>query len=314
MKPAVSVIVPAYNAAVTIAETLESVLSQSFADIEVIVVDDGSTDKTKEIVARHQGRDCRLRYVRQPNAGVSQARNTGLEQAAAERVTCMDADDLWHREKLTKQLAAMGPSEDAVVLTGIRRFETVDGQKVFGSITLPPRSRGDRYDEATVLQLNSFQMVLINTALMPRRLAVKIGGWRRGMWTAEDWDFWIRAARQCKFRIIEEPLVFYRKHRRSATAQQDLLAVLNQQEQIIRDQLAAAHISKALARDAIIARRLEICSFFLYQRDLRRAAQVLARSLAFSRAWGRRAVWERAAEVLRLAFSTLLSGSHQGPG
>lgn len=96
----VSVVIPAHNAAATIAETLQSLQSQSFTGWEAIVVDDGSRDTTSEIVSRFAQEDSRIRIVSQPNQGVSAARNTGIEHAGADWLLFLDADDwILHKSK-----------------------------------------------------------------------------------------------------------------------------------------------------------------------------------------------------------------------
>jgi hypothetical protein len=102
--PLVSVIVPAYNAASTVQETLRSVLAQTHAHIEVIVVDDGSTDDTAATVTQIAGHDARVRLERQPRCGVAAARNRAIGLALGEFIAPMDADDLWHPAKLQRQL------------------------------------------------------------------------------------------------------------------------------------------------------------------------------------------------------------------
>ena len=97
--PAVSVIIPAYNQSIYINESVRSVLGQSYQDFELIVVDDGSTDETPQILAKIQ--DPRIRIVRQSNSGLSAARNTGLRESSAPLVTFLDSDDFFLPEKLS---------------------------------------------------------------------------------------------------------------------------------------------------------------------------------------------------------------------
>ena len=160
----------------------------------------------------------------------------------------------------------------------------------------------ERYDVLDILLLSSFQMVVINTALIEKRLVERLGGWKKGMWTAEDWEFWIRASRKAKFKIIEEPLSFYRKHSGSVTRSQDLLKVLDEHEKIIREQLKQDFISEKEAQKARIERQVEICGLFIYQSELTKASHVLGRSLGLIQGWKNRAVWTRGAEIFRLAF------------
>src|SRR5690349_1993835 len=100
MNSIVSVIVPAYNASRTLGETIESVLAQSFSNLELIIVDDGSTDRTQDVVSEYEHRDERIIYVWQINSGVSVARNKGIEIAKGKYISIIDADDLWDEYKL----------------------------------------------------------------------------------------------------------------------------------------------------------------------------------------------------------------------
>ncbi|MGH1444725.1 MAG: glycosyltransferase family 2 protein [Cognatishimia sp.] len=102
--PLASLVVPAFNVETTVAETLRSLLAQSFRDFEVLVIDDGSTDRTQAVVAPFL-EDCRVRYVKQANRGLAGARNRGIEEARAPYVGFCDADDLWAPDKLSRHIA-----------------------------------------------------------------------------------------------------------------------------------------------------------------------------------------------------------------
>ena len=103
----VSVLIPAFNAQATLLQTLQSVERQSFGDLEVIVVDDGSRDDTARIAADFAARDTRFRLVRQANAGAAAARNAALALARGEWIAPLDADDLWHPDKLARQVQCL---------------------------------------------------------------------------------------------------------------------------------------------------------------------------------------------------------------
>jgi glycosyltransferase involved in cell wall biosynthesis len=124
--PLVSVIVPAYNAASTVQETLRSVLAQTVAQIEVIVVDDGSTDDTATAVDDIAVHDPRVRLERQPQCGVATARNRAIQCASGEFIAPMDADDLWHPTKLERQLERFqgGESDLGLVYSWFRYMDT----------------------------------------------------------------------------------------------------------------------------------------------------------------------------------------------
>ena len=105
--PLVSVIVPAWNAGATLRQTLQSVQQQTHRNLEILVIDDGSTDDTSEIANEYCANDSRARLIRKTNGGVASARNMGIHEASADWVAPIDADDLWHPTKIEKQLAAV---------------------------------------------------------------------------------------------------------------------------------------------------------------------------------------------------------------
>lgn len=111
--PLVSVVIPAHNAAATLHEALHSARGQSYDRLEIIVVDDGSTDGTAAIVAAHGREDPRVRLISQEQQGVASARNRGVAEARADLVATLDADDLWHREKIQAQVRALMDAGDA---------------------------------------------------------------------------------------------------------------------------------------------------------------------------------------------------------
>ncbi len=103
----VSIITPCYNGAKYIGETIESVLKQSYSNWEMIIIDDGSIDKSADIIMKYAGQDSRIKYVRQENSGSAAARNNGIRRAEGQYIALLDADDLWRRDFLLKQIAFM---------------------------------------------------------------------------------------------------------------------------------------------------------------------------------------------------------------
>lgn len=136
-KPVVSVIIPAYNAQATLGETLDSVLAQTFALIEVIVVDDGSVDQTAQLVERYCAADDRVRLISTANGGVAKARNIAIEACRGEFIAPLDADDVWHKRKLELQYRTFtnsGP-ETGVVYNWFRTID--DAGRITGQAPMP---------------------------------------------------------------------------------------------------------------------------------------------------------------------------------
>lgn len=193
----VSVIIPAYNAEATIAQAIESALEQTLAPRQVVVIDDGSTDRTASLVS---ARFPTVLCLRTANGGPSRARNRGLAEASCSWVAFLDADDIWHPEKLRLQAKALAAASDqAIVATAWTRDRP---SQPMGA--LPP-TRLITWRE--IVRQNAFQT---STALLRRQLAFEIGGFRPDFDAAEDWDFWLRASMHSDVLYVDAPLVQYR--------------------------------------------------------------------------------------------------------
>lgn len=202
--PLVSVVVPAYNAERTLVATLESVLAQTLQDLEVIVVDDGSTDRTGALGAEIL--DPRVQVITKPNSGASAARNAGVAAAKGTYVAFLDADDLWLPEKLQKQIAFLeaNPSVRAVQ-TGVYMVD----DKLEIQSARPCSPWGDAlFDVLMFKNLPAFP----SSVVFERLGLEEIGGWDESLVILEDWNLAIEAARYCNLESIAEPLVLYRVH------------------------------------------------------------------------------------------------------
>ncbi len=209
--PVVSVIVPAFNAAETIQETLRSITQQTYRNLEVIVVDDGSSDGTAAIARRHSLTDQRFRVVSKPNGGVASARNEGIRASRGEFLAFIDADDLWHPTKLAKQLGVLlaGGPDMALVYAP---FRMVDRD---GRVLRSPR----KYGVSGWVPHRHFYTNLVGngSAILIRRDVVEeFGGfdsWLRdqGAEGCEDLLLQLRIAPHYQFGEVSEYLVGYRR-------------------------------------------------------------------------------------------------------
>ena len=191
--PVISVVIPAYNVAPFINETLESVFAQTFTDYEVIVVNDGSsdTDEFEGVIKPHLGR---IKYLRQENRGASVARNTGLQSARGEFVAFLDADDLWlpnYLEEQMKFIRARGCDLACADAT------------FFGDAAIESRTYMDTLmndapaaDDVTFLQLVDAERSLITSGVVARRAPImEVGLFDEALRNAQDLDLWLRLAR-----------------------------------------------------------------------------------------------------------------------
>jgi len=201
--PLVSIIVPAYNAEQYIAETIRSVIDQTFQGWELLIVNDGSTDKTAEISASFG--DERIHVIQQPNSGVSAARNAGLEKAAGKYVTFLDADDVLPSRSLGLRVAILEdqPDIDAVHgIVSIRDEKLLNETKHFS-----PFAYGDPFRLALRLDGRLF----FNPCYMVRREKIGQASFQKGMTHCEDILFFIRLfSQKLAVTSIAEPVYLYR--------------------------------------------------------------------------------------------------------
>jgi glycosyltransferase involved in cell wall biosynthesis len=200
--PTISVIVPAYNAEQTILETITSVLSQTFSDFELIVINDGSTDRTLELL--NTVNDSRLQVFSYPNGGVSIARNRGITQASGEFIAVLDADDLWTADKLELQLAALQQQPEAGVAYSWAYY--MDEQGKSSQPSEPVYFEGNVYAQ---LLVNDF-VVSCSNCLMRRQAVESVGEFDQEVAGAADWDYWLRLALNWPFVVVPKYQVYYR--------------------------------------------------------------------------------------------------------
>lgn len=206
MPPLVSVVLPFYKDQETVGAAVESVLSQTMSDLELIAVDDGSPDGSVEIVSELARSDDRIRLVRQENGGLSAARNAGLRAARGRFCAFLDADDLWLPHKLERQL----PLLDARTLVFSDAWCEEDGRRspwcahVDRNRSIYPR--GEVYDE-----LFARNFICASSVVLSMELVREASGFDESLRSLEDWDLWLRLARAgVSFDYAHEPLVMCR--------------------------------------------------------------------------------------------------------
>lgn len=199
-KPQVSVIIPTYNRGWIIKEAIDSVLAQDYGDFELIVVDDGSTDNTDDILNSYRGD---IIVFRQENQGVSAARNRGLAEASGRFIAFLDSDDLWLPQKLSLQVEFFSKNPDAQICqteeTWIRKGVRVNPKKRH------KKPWGMIFEASLALCLVSPSAVMIR-----RSLFEKVGGFDETLPACEDYDLWLRISCRYPVYLIETPLIIKR--------------------------------------------------------------------------------------------------------
>ena len=255
--PVVSIVVPCYNSASVLAQTLESARAQTLAEIEIIVVDDGSADATVAIANEIAARDDRLMVLRQANAGVSAARNRGIAAARGAFVALLDSDDLWEPDHLETHVARMRADASLGVSFSPVRFIASNGADT-GERTRP---RLDGLTPADILSTNPCS----TCSSMVIRAAVfdDVGAFRETLRRAEDQE-WLFRVSLSRWRIagVDRLLVSYRNSPEGLSANlegmyegfRDMLTAARQSDPALVDRLgplAAARMSRYLARRAL---------------------------------------------------------------
>ena len=213
--PRVAVVIPTYQSAGTLPRALDSVRAQDFADLEIIVVDDGSTDETRAIVERYADR--RIRYLYQANAGPASARNAGIAASTAPLIALLDADDEWLPGKLAAQVAAMDTYPGVgLIFTDAFNVDTATGaRRLFSNahpqmaaLTMTPLDAPDvfRIDDAGLARSLYRRYFIPTSSMVFRRSAFEaVGGFNPALVGPEDADFAVRLAQTTRFAGWSQP-------------------------------------------------------------------------------------------------------------
>jgi len=197
----VSVVIPTYNRARCIAHALESVLAQTHAAQEILVVDDGSRDETEEVVRRYGDR---VRYIRQDNAGPSAARNRGWRLASHDWIAFLDSDDRWQPTKLQRQVELLQRTGAQVCFADI---QTMGTEEPVASAPRPTQASKEVFTEPWELILQPARVLYVQSMLIRRELLQRLGGFDERLRVGEDTKLIYDLAFETPFAYVDEPLV-----------------------------------------------------------------------------------------------------------
>lgn len=218
--PLVSVVIPTYNRAGVVCETIDNVFQQTYRNIEIIVVDDGSTDDT---LTKLRAYGDRLRVITQRNAGAAAARNHGARVARGEIIAFQDSDDLWMLTKLERQVALLETDRSIPCCLCNVVVRVVDGREITSfdwSLIYPQHEEGIWVNVSEVL---ATRFVMFNQAVAIRReVFERIGGFDEGLKYLEDYDLPLRLSLEGPWAFIRQPLVLYHEGTPESFSQQAL--------------------------------------------------------------------------------------------
>lgn len=227
--PVISVIIPVFNGASEVSRAIESALAQTYGRVEVIVVNDGSTDQTREVLDQFGDR---IRAIHQSNGGLAAARNAGILAATGEWVAFLDHDDSWQPEKLIRQMQRARETGFEIVYSNAVNFGDVNRVAHL-------RSDPDQMAEGDLFQallLDNF--IVVSSVMLQKHLLLEAGTFDTALGVVEDWDLWLKlAARGARFAAVREPVTLYQWRPGSLSKNYDRMR--NTRLQIIQRALAS---------------------------------------------------------------------------
>ncbi|MDG4555436.1 MAG: glycosyltransferase [Candidatus Competibacter sp.] len=200
--PLVSVVIATYNMGAYLFLAIRSVLDQTYEKLEILVVDDGSTDDTAEII-RPFLEDTRIRYISQVNGGQASAKNRGIKESRGEFVAFLDADDIWAPSKIAEQLPLFFRSESVGVV--FSQYIEIDAQGIPGKLVGSDFSRGKVSGPLLV-----FNFVGFSTSIVRKQCFDRLGYFREDLGMGIDYELWLRFSTDYEFDYVDRPLVYYR--------------------------------------------------------------------------------------------------------
>ncbi len=198
--PLVSVIIPTYNRGWILKEAIESVLAQDFTDFELIVVDDGSTDNTSEILGEFESD---IRVIRQTNTGVSAARNRGIQASVGRWIAFLDSDDLWLSQKLSHQVDFLRSHADALICQ-------TEEQWIRNGVRVNPKVRHHKFSGLIFERSLELCLVSPSAVMISKDLFIEVGLFDESLPACEDYDLWLRVSCRFPVYLIETPLIIKR--------------------------------------------------------------------------------------------------------
>lgn len=211
MIPEISVVMPAYNAEGSISESIMSVCNQSFTDIEILVVDDGSTDSTLKAIATFK--DPRIHIISlSRNLGVAKARNKGISKSKGKYIAFIDADDIWIKNKLERQWQVLQSTPEAALAYSWNDYINDSGNY------LHPGQRIQLCGDVFHLLVTNNFLENGSTPLVRKTAIQRVGGFDSTLTPSEDWDFYLRIAKHYSFVCVPEVHVLYRKSINSSSS------------------------------------------------------------------------------------------------
>jgi len=260
--PKISVIIPNYNNANYITCAIESVLSQTYTDFEILVVDDGSTDNSKGAIGKYILKHCnKMRYFYQENKGLSVARNKGIKESRGSYITFLDSDDEWKPTKLERQMKLI-EKEDADFVHCAARIKYDDAI----SDEIKPKFPAYNFYDLLLTK----KSVVTSTVLLKKACFDNAGLFDEEIKSAEDYELWLRMFFKYKIGYIDEPLAIYRKHSGNFSSNNQEL-MRKEGVKIFQNLQKNSGFSKGLIRKKLSGDHYKLGKFYYKNKKYRKA-------------------------------------------
>jgi len=269
--PKVSVVIPTYNRADYICETIDSVLNQTYKDFELVVVNDGSTDDTKKKLEKYGSK---IKLIEQPNSERAVARNNGVKNSTGEYIAFLDSDDIWIEDKLEKQVKFLDENNDYILVYGqCHRIDDTSNKIKIAKRQLEGYS-GEIFEKLLMRNL-----VVSPTPVVRREYFEKTNGFQTRYIPYEDWEFWVRFSLLGKFYYIDEPLAYYRIHPGQSVQTAAAKKIDDVTTLLLEDSYKLKDTPKTLRRKSLGIANLRFSYWYLISGDIEKAKEKLSYSL-----------------------------------
>ncbi len=263
--PSVSVIIPTYNSAEFLSDAIDSALAQTYGDMEIIVINDGSTDDTRDVLEKYAGH---IIYLEQKNGGPAKARNKGIGFAKGEYIAFLDADDIWLPSKLEEQMSTLASHPDAaLVYSRMINFDQAFEKPSF----LWPKTvySGHIFDELLVEDC-----ILLSSVVVKASVLREVSGFDEGLLTAEDWNFYLKVAKRHEIVGIDKAFVKRRMHTSNLSERVDVnIGTLDSLDRLIDMFPDIAPGNYPQMRRAYLQRGMDLAQNYFYRSQYARCHQ-----------------------------------------
>jgi len=253
--PKASIVIPTYNRGKYISATINSVLSQTFKDFEIIVVDDGSTDDTHKELEQF---GAKIKIINQPNSERAVSRNNGVKNSSGEYIAFLDSDDLWAENKLEKQVEALDNKKNTILVYGQSHRINDKGERIKTA-----RRQMKGYNGTVFESLLMRNFVVSATPMIRREYFDKTSGFQTKYIPYEDWEFWLRFSLLGEFYFLPNHLSYYRIHPEQSVKQATAENIERVTNLLLKDSFTLKEILETTKRKSLGLANLRYCYWYL---------------------------------------------------